>query len=65
MFLTSVNLIPEAPVEQMVMLARRAESLGFDRCWVYDEGRATVIVRTPTGDETVLFVQSHQGTVLR
>lgn len=41
MFLTSVNLIPEAPVEQMVRLARRAESLGFDRCWVYDEGLAT------------------------
>ena len=41
MLLSSVNLIPEAPVEQIVALGRRAEALGFERCWVYDEGLAT------------------------
>ncbi len=38
---SSVNLIPEAPVAEIVGLARQAESLGFNRCWVYDEGLAT------------------------
>lgn len=37
----SVNLIPEAPVRHMVELAMEAERLGFERCWVYDEGLAT------------------------
>ncbi len=37
----SVNLIPEAPVSEIVALARQAEALGYDRCWVYDEGLAT------------------------
>jgi 5,10-methylenetetrahydromethanopterin reductase len=37
----SVNLIPEAPVRHMVELAMEAERLGFERCWVYDEGIAT------------------------
>ncbi len=37
----SVNLIPEAPVRHMVELAMKAEQLGFERCWVYDEGLAT------------------------
>ncbi len=37
----SINLIPEAPITAMVDLATRAEALGFDRCWVYDEGLAT------------------------
>lgn len=41
MFLTSVNLIPEAPVATMVDLARQAEELGYHRCWVFDEGLAT------------------------
>lgn len=36
----AVNLIPEAPVEQIVELARHAEQKGFQRCWVYDEGLA-------------------------
>ncbi len=36
----AVNLIPEAPVEQIVELARHAEQRGFERCWVYDEGLA-------------------------
>ena len=39
--LASVNLIPEAPVEVIRDLATEAERLGFDRCWVYDEGLAT------------------------
>jgi 5,10-methylenetetrahydromethanopterin reductase len=37
----SVNLIPEAPVADMVALAVLAESLGYQRCWLYDEGLAT------------------------
>lgn len=41
MIRSSVNLIPEAPVAEIVGLARQAEALGFDRCWVYDEGLAT------------------------
>lgn len=41
MLRASVNLIPEAPVGRMVELGRLAESLGYDRCWVYDEGLAT------------------------
>ena len=36
----AVNLIPEAPVASIVELAQRAERLGFERCWVYDEGLA-------------------------
>lgn len=34
------NLIPTEPVERMVALARRGEELGYERCWVYDEGLA-------------------------
>ena len=41
MVVGSVNLIPETPIANIVGLARRAESLGFSRCWVYDEGLAT------------------------
>jgi alkanesulfonate monooxygenase SsuD/methylene tetrahydromethanopterin reductase-like flavin-dependent oxidoreductase (luciferase family) len=37
----SVNLIPEAPIAGIVALAQHAEAVGFDRCWVYDEGLAT------------------------
>jgi 5,10-methylenetetrahydromethanopterin reductase len=37
----SINLIPEAPVCELVELGRLAEQLGYDRCWVYDEGLAT------------------------
>ena len=38
---TSVNLVPEAPVSDMVELAQLAERCGYDRCWVYDEGLIT------------------------
>ena len=41
MIVKSINLIPEAPIADMVAVAQRAESLGFNRCWVYDEGLAT------------------------
>ncbi len=41
MITKSINLIPEAPLAAMVSLATQAESHGFDRCWVYDEGLAT------------------------
>ena len=37
----SINLIPETPITDMVELAVEAEALGFDRCWVYDEGLVT------------------------
>jgi 5,10-methylenetetrahydromethanopterin reductase len=37
----SVNLMPDAPVPELVELARLAESLGYGRCWVYDEGLHT------------------------
>jgi 5,10-methylenetetrahydromethanopterin reductase len=40
-FAGSVNLIPEAPIADIVRLAQLAENLGFNRCWVYDEGLAT------------------------
>lgn len=33
--------MPEAPVADIVGLAVLAERLGFDRCWVYDEGLAS------------------------
>ena len=39
--LSSVNLIPDAPVRHIVELAIEAERLGFDRCWVSDEALAT------------------------
>ncbi|MFW5942979.1 MAG: LLM class flavin-dependent oxidoreductase [bacterium] len=38
MIVGGVNLAPEAPVAQMVELAQEAERLGFQRCWIYDEG---------------------------
>ena len=38
---SSVNLIPDAPVGDIVALGIEAERLGYDRCWVYDEGLAT------------------------
>lgn len=37
----SLNLIPECPTAEIVALAVQAERLGFDRCWVYDEGLVT------------------------
>ncbi len=37
---TAVNFIPEHPIGQIVELAVEAERLGYDRCWVYDEGLA-------------------------
>ncbi|RUA24852.1 MAG: hypothetical protein DSY73_03005 [Actinobacteria bacterium] len=37
----SVNLMPDAPVPDVVDLACLAERLGYRRCWVYDEGLVT------------------------
>ena len=37
----SVNLIPEAPLDRLIDVGVLAESLGYQRCWVYDEGLAT------------------------
>ncbi|GIS39109.1 MAG: hypothetical protein Ct9H90mP11_04290 [Acidimicrobiales bacterium] len=46
----SLNVIPECPIEQIVQVVKHAENLGYQRCWVYDEGLATRdvhIVRLP------------------
>ena len=37
----SINVIPEEHISGVVELAVAAERLGFDRCWVYDEGLAS------------------------
>jgi alkanesulfonate monooxygenase SsuD/methylene tetrahydromethanopterin reductase-like flavin-dependent oxidoreductase (luciferase family) len=37
----SINIIPEGPIDEMIALVVHAEQLGFDRCWVYDEGIVT------------------------
>ena len=37
----SLNVIPECPIKEIVQIVKHAESLGFQRCWVYDEGLAT------------------------
>lgn len=34
------NVLPHGPIERAVELARHAETLGYERCWVYDEGLA-------------------------
>lgn len=34
------NVLPHGPVERAVEIARFAETLGYRRCWVYDEGLA-------------------------
>ncbi len=34
------NVMPHGSVERAVELARLAETLGYERCWVYDEGLA-------------------------
>ncbi len=34
------NVLPHGPIERAVELARFAETLGYQRCWVYDEGLA-------------------------
>lgn len=62
MIRSSVNLIPEAPVELVVALARRAEGLGFDRCWVYDEGLATRDVYVALAAIAVATKQIRIGT---
>ena len=36
----ALNVMPEGPIERTVELARLAETLGYERCWVYDEGLA-------------------------
>ena len=37
----SVNIMPIFPAEEIAELAAYAESKGFSRCWVYDEGLVT------------------------
>jgi 5,10-methylenetetrahydromethanopterin reductase len=39
-FASSINLMPEGPVPELVDLAVKAEQLGYARVWVYDEGLA-------------------------
>jgi 5,10-methylenetetrahydromethanopterin reductase len=38
---SSINVIPEGPIDDLVALGVLAEDLGYSRCWVYDEGLAT------------------------
>lgn len=38
------NVLPHGPVERAVEIARLAETLGYERCWVYDEGLAAADV---------------------
>ena len=54
----SLNVIPECPIEQIVQVVKHAENLGYQRCWVYDEGLATRdvhIVMTAIALETNLI----------
>ncbi|MGA0325201.1 MAG: hypothetical protein ACO3M7_10005, partial [Ilumatobacteraceae bacterium] len=37
----SVNLMAKAPVGEIVKLAVLAEQMGYDRCWLFDEGVMT------------------------
>ncbi|MEC8486652.1 MAG: LLM class flavin-dependent oxidoreductase [Actinomycetota bacterium] len=37
----SVNLMAKAPVGEIVELAVLAEQMGYDRCWLFDEGVMT------------------------
>lgn len=37
----SVNLMAKAPIDDVVELAVLAEQLGYDRCWLFDEGVMT------------------------
>lgn len=41
MITRGVNLIPDVPMSQIIELGQEAERLGYDKCWVYDEGLAT------------------------
>ncbi|MCC6147323.1 MAG: LLM class flavin-dependent oxidoreductase [Anaerolineaceae bacterium] len=41
MIVKGVNLIPDVPMSKVVELGQEAEKLGYDKCWVYDEGLAT------------------------
>jgi 5,10-methylenetetrahydromethanopterin reductase len=41
MIVKGVNLIPDVPMAQVIELGQEAERLGYDKCWVYDEGLAT------------------------
>ena len=38
---TSINVIPTAPIGQVIELGKQAENLGFEKFWVMDEGLAT------------------------
>ena len=37
----SINVFLDLPVKQMAGIAQEAETLGFNKCWVYDEGLIT------------------------
>ncbi len=37
----AINLMPDAPVGELIELARLAEAVGCTRCWVNDEGLTT------------------------
>jgi len=40
MIVKGVNIIPDVPMSQVIELGEEAERLGYDKCWIYDEGLA-------------------------
>ena len=63
----SLNVIPECPIEQIVQVVKHAENLGYQRCWVYDEGLATRdvhIVMTAIALETNLMEIGRESQTL-
>lgn len=41
MIQSGINVFLDLPVQRIVEIAQEAETLGFSKCWVYDEGLAT------------------------
>jgi 5,10-methylenetetrahydromethanopterin reductase len=41
MITSGINIFLELPVQEMTKIACEAEDLGFEKCWVYDEGLIT------------------------
>lgn len=52
-----VNLIPEDDVGHIAELGREAERLGYQRCWVYDEG---LVTRDPYVVMSAIATQTEQ-----
>jgi 5,10-methylenetetrahydromethanopterin reductase len=59
---SSINLIPEGPIDELVALGVLAEELGYSRCWVYDEGLATRDVYITLAAIAAATTKLHLGT---